>query len=128
MIKHTFIKAERLTGKTTIDLLFSSSKSFFYYPYRIVYRVLEAEVEQEFSCRLLVNVPKRLHKTAVARNLLKRRVHEIYRLDKHDFYSVLGDKRIHLAILYSTKNTLDSETLSTKWVEAKARLLKELSS
>ena len=108
MTKNTLIKDERLTGKTSIDALFSSGESFFCYPFRIVYRVKD---EQEVPCCILINVPKRLHKTAVSRNLLKRRIREAYRLSKNDFYLHLGDKKLVVAFLYTEKKISDYATI-----------------
>lgn len=108
MTKNTLIKDERLTGKTSIDALFSSGESFFCYPFRIVYRIVE---EQDVPCRMLVNVPKRLHKTAVSRNLLKRRIREAYRLSKNDFYIHLEDKKLVIAFLYTEKKKSDYTTI-----------------
>lgn len=128
MTKHTFIKAERLTGKTTIDILFSSGKSFFCYPYRIAYRVLDEKEAsyQDFPCRVLINVPKRLHKTAVTRNLLKRRIKEAYRLDKEPFYTQVGAHKIQLAVLYSSKDVLDYDVLAPKLQQAILQLCKKI--
>lgn len=126
MIKDTFIKIERLSGKTTIDQLFSSDKSFFCHPFRVAYRVLSADEKQDTPCRVLMNVPKRLHKSAVTRNHIKRKIKEAYRLDKNNFYTQLGDQRIQVALLYSSKEKLPYEEISAKWLKAKQRLLKEL--
>ncbi len=123
MTKNTFTKQERLTGKTTLDRVFSSGESFFYYPFRLAYLSVE---EQDFPCRLLVNVPKRLHKTAVNRNLLKRRIREAYRLQKNDFYEQLGNSKIQLAILYSAKEVLDYKTISEKLMDAENMLIRKL--
>lgn len=126
MTKNTFIKQERLTGKTTIDRLFSSGKSFFCYPFRVAYHILEEGEEQEYPCRVLMNVPKRLHKTAVARNLIKRCIKEAYRLRKHEFYADLGDVKIEVAILYSAKEVNDYDVIAKKLKEAQKILIKRL--
>lgn len=125
MAKDTFTKQERLTGKKAIDRLFLSGKSFFYYPFRIAYVLEKREVD--YPCRVLINVPKRLHKTAVGRNLLKRRIKEAYRLTKNDFYEDLGNHRIQMAILYSAKEVNDYNTIATKLAGAQKLLLKKLS-
>ena len=128
LTKNTFTKQERLTGKTAIDCLFSSGKSFFYYPFRITYLIKEEGTKQEYPCRVLMNVPKRLHKTAVARNFIKRRIKEAYRLQKNDFYAELGEVKLELAILYSAKEVNDSATITHKWHEAQKILIKRLNS
>ena len=127
MIKSTLIKEERLNGKTTVDELFSSDKSFFCYPYRVVYVELTDDEPQAHSCRVMFNVPKRLHKRAVMRNGIRRKVKEVYRLHKNDLYQQLGDKRIHLAILYSSKEDLPYELLEQKWLQVQSRLISQLS-
>lgn len=126
MTKKTFIKQERLAGKTAIDSLFSSGKSFFCYPFRMAYLITDDKLEQPHPCRVLINVPKRLHKTAVARNLLKRRIKEAYRLNKTEFYTQLGEHKIQLAILYSAKEVNDYDTISKKLLQAQKLLLKKL--
>jgi len=108
-VKKTFKKAERLTGKTRIDHLFSTGESFFCYPFRVVF--MPSDASQVCPCRVLITVPKRLHKTAVSRNLLKRRTREAYRLSKAAFYQRLGDKKIMMALLYSDKKVLDYKTI-----------------
>lgn len=128
MTKDTFTKQERLSGKTAIDRVFASGKSFFYYPFRVAYIMLEADEEQVHPCCVLMNVPKRLHKTAVARNLIKRRIKEAYRLHKHEFYTDLDGARIQLAILYSTKEVSDYATIAKKWEECEKILIKKLKS
>ncbi len=123
MIKNTLTKSERLTGKTAIDSMFSSGESFFCFPFRVVYKSVD---EQDFPCRILINVPKRLHKTAVMRNLLKRRIFEAYRLNKNDFYSKLDNKKLQIAFLYTDKKESDYETIEKGMKTALSKLAKLL--
>lgn len=59
-----------------------------------------AERVAEGGCRIMISVPKRNFKRAVARNLLKRRIREAYRLDKEAFTG-LG---LDMLICYKSRN------------------------
>lgn len=126
MIKNTFKKIERLSGRTTIDELFSSDKSFFCYPYKVVIRILPQGEDVEVPCRVIVNVPKRNHKRAVMRNKLRRRVKEAYRLHKNELFENLGTQQIHIAILYTAKDDIPFQTLNERWAVALPKLYKVL--
>lgn len=58
---------------------------------------------------MAISVPKRLFKRAVDRNLLKRRIREAYRLNKHALYDLLqqGDLKLHVLIQYTQKEIAD---------------------
>lgn len=51
------------------------------------------------DCRMMVSVPKKLFKRAVKRNLLKRRIRESYRLQKHG----LDGLGIDIMFVYNSK-------------------------
>ena len=53
--------------------------------------------------RIMVSVPKRLFKRAVKRNLLKRRIRESYRLQKH----MLTSAGVDLMFVYTSKEVAD---------------------
>lgn len=74
-------KQERIYLKEEINALFAGKKSFVSYPIRVVYTLLPSE---ESAVRILISVPKRLHKHAVARNRIKRLYRECYRVNKHE--------------------------------------------
>lgn len=59
-----------------------------------------AEGVAEGGCRIMISVPKRNFKRAVARNLLKRRIREAYRLNKEAFTG-LG---LDMLICYKSRN------------------------
>ena len=76
--RYTLPKAERLAGRSDIGRLFTHGEAFLVYPIKCTCRW----TEQGGGVRMMVLVPKRNHKRAVARNLLKRRMREAYRLHK----------------------------------------------
>jgi ribonuclease P protein component len=77
---HSFSKEERLCSVKLIDKLFHSGSSFLLYPFRIVW--LKESFPSEKPVQVLISVPKKKFRRAVDRNLLKRRIREIYRLQK----------------------------------------------
>ncbi len=94
-------KAERLRGRSAVSQLFAGGNSGFVYPIRYVWR----DVEGDGVSSVLFTVPKKFHKRANKRNLLRRRVKEGYRLQK----SLLGESAhgVNIALIYSTKENLE---------------------
>ena len=76
-MKQSFKKYERLKSKKEISELFKSKKNIFRYPLKVFYMPNNVT-----NHRVLVSIPKRNFKSAVARNLLKRRITESYRKNK----------------------------------------------
>ena len=79
---YSFSKEERLCSVKLIDKLFHSGSSFLLYPFRIIW--LKEALPAEKPVQVLISVPKKKFKRAVDRNLLKRRIREIYRLQKSE--------------------------------------------
>lgn len=103
MHEFRFRKTDRLCNKTLIDRLFTSDNVSFYHPVKIVVSVVEEEeARSEAGVQVLISVSKRNHKRAVVRNLLKRRVREAYRLNKH--LLTPGKTHLNIAIIYASKS------------------------
>ena len=79
----SFKKEERLCNIKLIEKLYHTGSSFLVYPFRIIW--LSSETNSEFPVQVLISVPKKKFKRAVDRNLLKRRIREIYRLHKSEY-------------------------------------------
>lgn len=90
-------------------------------PIRIVYN-LEAEGPHPVS--MAVSVPKRLFKRAVDRNLLKRRIREVYRMNKHGLYSYLQQEgiKMNLVIQYKDREIRDYQYIEQGIVKAFEKL------
>lgn len=101
-------KSERLRSFGAVRRLFQNGRGGFVYPLRyIVY----AEPDESLSSQVLFSTPKKFHKRANRRNLLRRRMREAYRLNK----SLLSDSgksgAVEMAIIYSSKEVLDFKTI-----------------
>ena len=116
MANFKLTQAERLCGKTRISALFSTGNSFIVYPYRVVYRF--ADHVNNAPVSILVSIPKKKFKRAVKRNLIRRRIKEAYRKNKHILIDKLQqpDKTLDIAILYLDKEVSDYSMLEKKLI------------
>ena len=115
-IKHTFPKSERLTGKKSIEELFSKGSSFYMHPIVLKYKLVDGT-----SHRALFAVSKKNLKKAVDRNLIKRRLREAYRLNKHQL-SAKNNSFYNLAFIYTDPHILAYEEIENRL----SKLLKRL--
>ncbi len=79
-MKQTFTKQERLYEKKLMHQLFKGGNSFFVFPFKVFYVVLDQAAP--YPAKVLISVPKRNFKRAVDRNRIKRLVREAYRKNK----------------------------------------------
>ena len=103
-IRNTLPKKERLCGKTAISELLAKGKHGNVPGLR--YLCL-CRKDAELT-RMMVSVPKKSFKRAVKRNLLKRRIRESWRRQKH-MLSVDGN--IDILFMYSVKEILSYEEI-----------------
>ena len=108
----TFSKIERLCSKTAIDVLFSKGKSINQFPIKLIY--IESQFESEFPVRTMFVVPKKKHKRANKRNLLKRRMREIYRLHKHELYPKILNKKYDVMYIMLSNEVVEYTELEKK--------------
>lgn len=82
-ISFAFPKKERISSNIAIEQLVKQQRSVTAYPIKCYYNILSSSSEMDFH-RMAVAVPKRLFKSAVDRNRIKRLIREAYRLNKSD--------------------------------------------
>lgn len=118
MTRFTLKKNEILSSKKLISELFKSGQSKFKYPFKLIYQIVPRE-DSGFNCALFsISVPKRNIKTAVERNLIKRRVREAYRLNKHSLYDKISDnKQIILMFVFVGKKAESFELIESSMIK-----------
>lgn len=88
--------------------LFQQGSGGFVFPFRYV---VFAESDELFEVEVLFSVPKKNHKRANVRNLLRRRTKEAYRLNKSILYECGKLASLDLALIYSSKEVVDYKTI-----------------
>ena len=103
-IRNTLPKKERLCGKTAISTLLAKGKHGNVPGLRyLCLRRTDAEVN-----RIMVSVPKKSFKRAVKRNLLKRRIRDSWRKQKHML--TVGGK-LDILFMYAVKDVLSYDDI-----------------
>lgn len=108
MPDHSLPRTERLRSLGAVRRLFESGESGFVFPFRYVWY---AEPDATPSTEVLFSVPKKFHKRANKRNLMRRRTKEAYRLQKQ-ILRCSEARNLDLALIYSSKEILPSKTIS----------------
>lgn len=107
---NTLPKKERLYGKKGIEKLLARGRHGSVDSIR--YRFLTDNGEE--TNRILISVPKKLFKRAVKRNLLKRRIRECWRKQKH---ALNVEKGMDILFMYSTKEVLTYQEIYSRMEE-----------
>ena len=121
-----FPKKQKLCSEKSIDRLFASGKSASEEPFRFVWK-LEKNNDNIFVKSLVIVSKKRL-KLAKDRNIIKRRIKEIYRINKKQLEFCLDrkNKQLNLAIIYQRHDILEYKFLEEKIIVLLERLIKQL--
>ncbi len=112
---YSFKKEERLSSKKIIKELFDKGSSFYLFPFKVIY--LEnsfSKPEAPLPHQVLITVPKRKFKKAVARNRIRRQLKEGYRLQKHLIEPSTLQKSLSIALIYTSDKSLPYSKLSQK--------------
>ena len=116
MSDYTLPRSERLRSLTAIRRLFGEGRSGFVYPYRYVWLAGKQSDKVPSDGRgieVMFSVPKKFHKRANKRNLLKRRTREAYRLGRESLVERAKERgvELQLALIYSTKECHNYKTV-----------------
>jgi ribonuclease P protein component len=119
-LSYTFPKAERLSGKKEIEELFKRGSSFYLHPF--IFRFLKSE--KEVHHKVIFSVPKKKFKRALDRKLLKRRLRESYRLNKHLLHN--SQHFYYLGFVYIEKEIVPFSEIESKLVKTLTRFAKQI--
>ena len=96
-------QAERLKSRKVIGHLVTGDCISFIYPFRIAWRIQDSE--EGYPLHIAFSVPKRRFRLAVARNPVRRRMMEAWRLHRQPLIDHLRSegKTCSLVLIYSGK-------------------------
>lgn len=94
----SFPKSEHLCSKTLIGKVFAEGKSITDYPVKAIY--LYTKLANEACYQVLFTIPKKTVRKAVKRNLLRRRMREVFRLNGQVLAESLQKTNKQLAIIF----------------------------
>jgi ribonuclease P protein component len=109
--RETFSKSEKLCSKKEIEALFENGKSFYCFPFLIVWSYSNSDLPS--PAQAAFSVSKKGFKLAVTRNLIKRRTREAYRKNKSRLYDFLisSDRKVVFTLIYRGKTVSDYITI-----------------
>ncbi|HRY33128.1 MAG TPA: ribonuclease P protein component [Bacteroidales bacterium] len=119
---HGFSKAERLCGESNITPLFRKGRTLYEHPFKVFFLVEKDHASVPPA--ILISIPKKQIKTAVTRNLLKRRIREAYRLNKTILPHFQGatSGRMQIALVYLSPKVLPFQEIRRKIILILQRL------
>jgi ribonuclease P protein component len=127
-MEFTLGKEERLKSNLSIQELLKQGKTISSYPLKMYWN-FSPDMHQKYPARAAISVPKRKFRKAVDRNLMKRRIREAYRLNKHILYETLDQRqqKIQLIILLLSDEFIPYAQLEKGIRELLLKLVNKLS-
>jgi len=108
-----------------MDALFNQGQCFYFEPFKVYWMITD---EADTTAQILINASKKKIKRAVDRNMIKRRIRESYRLNKHPLLETLQshNKKCVMAILYTSRQLSEYKLIENKIILILQRLQKEI--
>jgi len=125
ILKNTFRKRNKLKSSIEIDALYRENHFIVSHPLKCCYSFSEIQ-EISPNLRVAFAVPKKTFKHATARNTLKRRMRETFRLNfKKQLLPFLyqNEKQLKLFFIYVGKEIFDYENIEKSMILILKKLL-----
>lgn len=121
-IRLRFQKSDRICSLIRISEIFRTGVVVYHHPFKVFFLKQESN-----RSRVLISVPKRLFKRAVARNDIKRKIRESLRLLQFQTFCVQG---VDMCIIYIDKKPPGESGINQKIKDVleKIRRIVEISS
>ena len=110
-MNQTFQKTEILKSKTAFSDLIANGESAKKFPFVLIWK--QVDTTQEYPLKTAFAVSKKRFPLAVDRNEMKRKIKEIYRVNKARWYNHLKDNYT-LLLIYTSKEKLKSSEMEPK--------------
>ena len=122
-----FPKKQKLCSEIVIKEMFSSGKSFTSSSVRLVWKE-DNNNDDEVTVKSIIVVPKKKIRLAVKRNIIRRRMKEVYRLHKIKLENRLKFKKLQLSIamIYQKEKILPYKTIEEEIKLILERLTKQI--
>jgi len=124
--KYSLNSTERIKHRKIIEEIFSKGSTVYKDFIRINY--IKADFKDGKIAKVAFSVPKKKFKRAYKRNRLKRVMREVYRKNKPEFYDILSNKSIKIALLfvYLDDEIKDYDIIEKTMKSALDKLVKKL--